>query len=139
MPCCSCTREVLQQPFDWLEDVEQVKPPAPLEPVSMLRWNLYEVEPGGTGSERLLTIEAACSKNGKTRTLSIHSCLIQPLRFRMRESHSNWLFPGLKAGPMHDIRTSYAALRFRVRRKQSHAAIAMGGTEDASALRPPVQ
>ena len=28
----------------------------------------------------LLTIEAAYSKNGKTQTIPIHSCLIEPLR-----------------------------------------------------------
>jgi integrase len=56
---------------------------------------------------RLLTIEAAYSKNGKTQTLPIHSCLIEPLRARMQESNSDWLFPGPKGKPMHDIRTSF--------------------------------
>jgi integrase len=56
---------------------------------------------------RLLTIEAAYSKNGKTQTLPIHSCLIEPLRARMQLSNGDWLFPGPKGKPMHDIRTSF--------------------------------
>ena len=52
----------------------------------------------------LLTIEAAYSKNGKTQTMPIHSCLIDPLRVRLMDSTSNYLFPGPKGKPMHDIR-----------------------------------
>jgi integrase len=58
-------------------------------------------------TNRLLTIEAAYSKNGKTQSLRIHSCLVEPLRHRMRESKSDCLFPGPKGGPMDDIRTSF--------------------------------
>jgi integrase len=55
----------------------------------------------------LLTIEAAYSKNGKTQTMPVHSCLIEPLRMRMAESTTDYLFPGPKGKPMHDIRTSF--------------------------------
>ena len=55
----------------------------------------------------LLTIEAAYSKNGKTQTMPMHSCLIDPLRARMIEGTSHYLFPGPKGKPMHDIRTSF--------------------------------
>ena len=39
----------------------------------------------------LLTIEAGYSKNGKTQTMPIHSCLIEPLRMRIAESTTDYL------------------------------------------------
>ncbi|MCI0625908.1 MAG: site-specific integrase [Acidobacteria bacterium] len=43
-------------------------------------------------SRRLLTIEAAYSKNGETQTIPIHSKLLRPLKERMQESRSEHVF-----------------------------------------------
>jgi integrase len=53
---------------------------------------------------RLITIEAAYSKNGKTQTIPIHPCLLEPLRVRMESSPSDYLFPGLKGKVKTNIR-----------------------------------
>jgi integrase len=54
-----------------------------------------------------MTIEAAYSKDGKLTTFRIHSCLIESLRAAMEKSPNEWVFPGPKGTPMHDIRTSF--------------------------------
>lgn len=112
----------------------------------------------------LMTIESAYSKNGKTQTMPIRSCLTDPFRVRlMGNTSNNYLFPGPKGKPMHDIRTSfenacasarisgkvppaYSATHFGVpprhERRQSSYATALGTlgrANDAAALRPVVQ
>ena len=52
----------------------------------------------------MMTIEAAYSKNGKTQTIPIHSCLGEPLRVWMESSPSDYLFPGLKGKLKGNIR-----------------------------------
>ena len=111
----------------------------------------------------LLTIEAAYSKNGKTQSMPIHSCLIEPLRDAHEGEHQQLPLPWPegKADARHsnlvrerlcnrenqwEGHSPYPPTHLRIPprhegRQQSHAAVigTLGRTKDASALCPPVQ
>lgn len=56
-------------------------------------------------SRRLLTIEAAYSKNGETQTIPIHSKLVEPLRAAMKRSRGEYVFEGRQK--KDSIRTAF--------------------------------
>jgi integrase len=58
-------------------------------------------------ARRLLTIEAAYSKNGETQTIPIHSRLVEPLRARMLESASESVFCRKDGEAGRSIRTAF--------------------------------
>jgi hypothetical protein len=49
---------------------------------------------------RLLTIEAAYSKNRETQTIPLHSKLVEPLKARMAESKGELLFAKPDGNPI---------------------------------------
>jgi integrase len=58
-------------------------------------------------ARRLVTIEAAYSKNGETQTIPIHSRLVEPLRARMLESSSEFVFCRKNGEAVRSIRTAF--------------------------------
>jgi integrase len=73
-------------------------------------------------SRRLLTIEAAYSKNGETQTIPIHSKLVEVLRLRIAESEGEFVFAGRQGKPPVSIRAAFenACLRAGLKNVTPH-------------------
>jgi integrase len=56
---------------------------------------------------RLLTVEAAYSKNGETETIPLHSKLVEALRARMQESRSEYVFEHPDGTRIRSVRTAF--------------------------------